>query len=132
MKSDQYSNVILTVIAFCLVILCVRPYFNERTVLAQGSPAGPQEVQIVGISDSVEVPVKLMGVAESALVPVRVDGTGKNAIIPVGISGVRGTIPISIQDVNATLTLPVGIRGVKYNSSDNRWEWGPIPVKPTQ
>ena len=119
----------LTVIACSLLFLCVRPYFEIESATAQGPPGQPQEVKIVGIADSTEILVKLAAVAEGALVPVRVDGTGKNVVVPVGIATGRGIIPVSIQGVNAAVTVPIGVRGVRFNSSNNNWEWAPIPVK---
>jgi hypothetical protein len=129
MGIDRYTKVVLTVIAFCLLFLCIRLYRDPQSVRAQGTPAPAQEVKIVGIADSIEIPVRLIGVAEGTLVPVRLDGSGKNVIVPVGIAGGRGTIPVSIQGANPAVTVPIGIRGVRYNTSNNSWEWAPIPVK---
>jgi hypothetical protein len=129
MGIDRYTKAMLTLIALSLLFLCVRPYFNPQPVNAQGGSASPQEVKIVGIADSTEIPVRLVGVAEGTLVPVRVDGSGKNVVIPVGIATGRGIIPVSIQGANSAVIVPIGIRGVRYNPSNNSYDWAPIPVK---
>lgn len=126
MHTDRYTKTILTIIAISLLFLCFRPSFTVPAVQAQG---GPQEVKIVGIAPSTEIPVRITGSVDGALVPVRIDGLGSGVIVPVGIAGGRGPIPVSLQSASATVTVGVGIRGVRFNDSYNRWEWAPIPVK---
>src|ERR1035437_6107084 len=60
MGIDRYTKAMLTLIALSLLFLCVRPYFNPQPVSAQGGSASPQEVKIVGIADSTEIPVRLV------------------------------------------------------------------------
>ena len=125
MPTDRYTKSILTIIAISLLFLRFDPAFVPA-VQAQG---GPQEVKIVGIAPSAEIPVRIIGSVDGALVPVRIDGLGSGVIVPVGIAGGRGPIPVSLQAASATVTVGVGIRGVRLNDSYNRWEWAPLPVK---
>jgi len=45
---DTYTKVVLTVIAVALSILAIRPFFDTRAALAQGTA----DVRIVGVSVS--------------------------------------------------------------------------------
>lgn len=60
MLIDRYTKMILTIIAGCLVWLCIRP--TESTVHAQGY----QAVKIVGTAPDLVIPVGLVGTGNSA------------------------------------------------------------------
>lgn len=129
MTADRYTKTILTIIAGSLLFLCfiLAPKISE--VHAQTDRARPQDVRIVGIDSSTNLPVRITGIADGTLIPVRIDGSKANLIIPVGIAGGRGPIPVSLQSANELVTVGIGIRGVRYNDVYHRWEWVPIPVK---
>jgi len=55
---DRYTKCMLTVIALALVALLVRPLFEARQVVAQGTECGvsrPCSVQVVGVPLPVSV-----------------------------------------------------------------------------
>jgi hypothetical protein len=46
MSTDTYTRIVLTVIAICLIWLCIGPLLHPPTASAQ---SGPQDVRIVGL-----------------------------------------------------------------------------------
>lgn len=53
MKSDKYLKVILTIIAICLVWICVRDVkIGGSGLLANTNGSGQQEVRVVGFDES--------------------------------------------------------------------------------
>ncbi len=53
MKTDRYTKCVLTVIAICLVLICLRDIRIASAAYAQQPTqrAGPQSVKIVGLSE---------------------------------------------------------------------------------
>jgi hypothetical protein len=87
MKIDLYTKTVLTVIAACLLVLCVRPFLQPTTVSAQA----PTRVTIMGIDATNPqlrkgIPVDLFGLEAKSL-PVSVVGTNP---VPVNITYVGG------------------------------------------
>ena len=69
MKIDAYTKVVLTMIALCLLWMCVRDTGLSATVHAQ-SPAPVQEVVIVGVKGELQLPVAIK--SSPGLVPVAI------------------------------------------------------------
>jgi len=82
-RSDLYTNAVLTVIAVCLMILCTQSLRAPIPVYAQ---AGAQKVIIQGFDPQA---------LKSGVVPVWL--TGGNGSIPVVITGGNIAVPITTQ-----------------------------------
>jgi hypothetical protein len=80
-KPDLYTKVILTVIAACLVWLCVSNVNFVSPAQAQGAGI-PGQVTIVGISKEVVLPVGIA--ATKSPVPVKFEGT-----MPVKVTAIK-------------------------------------------
>ncbi len=81
-KPDLYTKTILTVIAACLVWLCV----NNLSFLprAEAQPGGVlSQVQIIGIDRNVRIPVQIIGSEKPLPVTATSDG------LSVKLSGIK-------------------------------------------
>jgi hypothetical protein len=58
MKNDVYTKLILTVIAICLVWICLRDISISRSTQANA----PQPVIVTGVAPNVETPVVIRGI----------------------------------------------------------------------
>ena len=91
MKADLYTKTVLTVIALCLLWICVRDFVHP--VAAQG---GAQKVVIAGVEGGTPpIPIAIREMKVSGL-PLSVSIDGVN-IAPS--SSLGGRIPISIEKV---------------------------------
>jgi NaMN:DMB phosphoribosyltransferase len=98
LRTDLYTKLILTVIAVCLVVLCLEPMHAPVPVFAQ-TVGGTQRVVIAGFDAQ----------ALHEGVPVWIAG-GKGSV-PVSIAGGTGPVPVNITTVGgkAGAPLPVSI-----------------------
>lgn len=98
MRPDLYTKVVLTVIAGCLVWLCIQPAVAPIAVRAQNSNGSdrPQKVTVVGWevqASQAGLPVVIHGQAPEAG-PLRVDVAAsslKQGAVPVNL--VFGSVP---------------------------------------
>jgi hypothetical protein len=116
MKIDVYTKTVLTVIAVCLLMLCVKSLWEPNRVAAQVTPI-VQRVVIEGVDVNVPqlqkgIPVNLYGLGSASALPVSVVGTSLN--IPVNIKQVGGSIPVNVLQVAGQA---VGKEGVPVTSS---------------
>lgn len=100
----RYTNILLTVIAVCLVYQCAK-YSAEPTSAAVTTPlnAGPVRVEIVG-----KPTVTIAGLESLTRNPVKVEVTNSDGIpikgpsygnpIAVKVTSVDGKVPVDIQD----------------------------------
>ena len=88
-RIDLYTKAVLTVIAVCLITLCLRTLQQPPTVAAQGNAL---RVVIAGF-DATDLqgglPVKLLSAGENTVVPVSVVGGGRNG---------QNALPVQIQN----------------------------------
>jgi len=62
MKNDRYLKIVLTIIAICLVWICIRDIeIGQRNLFASGNSSGQQEVYVTGG----ELDVCIRGIDES-------------------------------------------------------------------
>lgn len=90
---DIYTKTVLTVIAACLVLICVKFYSQPQSVKAD-QPSLPQEIKIVGIAPDVILPV-----TANSSIPVQIQGS--NAVLPVGVIAAKSTgiVPVVLRGV---------------------------------
>lgn len=99
LRTDLYTKVILTVIAVCLVVLCLKPMRSPAPAFAQ-TVGGTQRVIIAGFDAT----------ALREGVPVWIAG-GKGSV-PVAIAGGTGPVPVNVTSVGGKTVdapLPVSI-----------------------
>ena len=115
MKVDAYTKIVLTLIAACLVWLCVTNVTVSEPASAQMRPPA-QEVIIAGVkTPNGFLPVTISGAAPGARLPVILsDIATPDRLLPVKIWG--------IQTPNQQL--PVSIHSVKKGT-----EWDALSVK---
>jgi hypothetical protein len=98
LRTDVYTKVVLTVIAVCLIVLCLEPMRAPVAAFAQTSATG--RVIIAGFDSQ----------ALREGVPVWIAG-GKGSV-PVSIAGGTGPVPVNIATVGGkpvSPPLPVSI-----------------------
>lgn len=91
MKIDLYTKVVLTIIALCLVWVCVKDVSVTQTASAQGT----QPVSIVGITGGLIIPVGISGIEQYPSAPwdpLPVSET-KN---PLPVSETKNPLPVSV------------------------------------
>ena len=82
MKTDLYTKVVLTIIALCLIWVCVREVSVSRTAYAQGG----QPVSIVGIKGGLIIPVGIAGIDRYPATPWD----------PLPVSETTNPLPVSV------------------------------------
>lgn len=90
-KIDLYTKVVLTIIALCLVWLCVKDMPVTRTASAQGA----QPVTIVGITQGMILPVGISGIdryPSAPWEPLPVSETQN----PLPVSETKNPLPVSV------------------------------------
>jgi len=97
-KTDLYTKVVLTVIAACLLWLCVNNVTFVPAAQAQGAIALPGQVTIVEVAKNVVMPVAITGITNGVEKP-------GNAALPI----------------KATAALPVKVTGVEKDPK-NKWD----------
>ncbi|HEY3244552.1 MAG TPA: hypothetical protein VGM03_14500 [Phycisphaerae bacterium] len=84
-KPDWYTKAVLTVIALCLVWICVKDVSLVAPAQAQIT-GGQGQVTIVGVSKEVVLPVSIVAKPNAPAVPVKFEGT---VPVPVKIAAVK-------------------------------------------
>jgi hypothetical protein len=97
MKIDMYTKAVLTVIAGCLLVLCVKPLWEPKSVAAQAYT----RVVIEGLDPASQQLQRGL--------PVNVYGTGTSTPLPVSVVGSAGNIPVNVAAVGGQA---VGKEGV--------------------
>ncbi|HEY6290146.1 MAG TPA: hypothetical protein VI455_01105 [Terriglobia bacterium] len=115
MKIDLYTKVVLTVIACCLLYLCLAK--SQETAHAQET----MDVNIVGVKADLFPPL-----------PVDVSRVSSQLnALPVHVSSINPdlTVPVQLSSITAQTPLIVGLIGTGLNR-DGRFTYEqPIPVR---
>lgn len=91
MKIDLYTKVVLTIIALCLIWVCVKDISFSRTASAQST----QPVSIVGITQGLIIPVGISGIDQypsTPWEPLPVSVTQN----PLPVSETKNPLPVSV------------------------------------
>ena len=144
MRIDLYTKLVLTVIAACLVWICVRGTVLSTPVQAQARPQ-PQEVIIAGVKtpdklfpvriESINTPPNQMlsvGIADirnsTHSLPVNVTGLSTpDQLLPVSIASIKSPdqlLPVKIANVSSKSQLPVSLESVKQGAN-----WDALSVR---
>jgi len=96
MKTDIYTKTVLTVIAVCLVVICLNLVDAFPKVYAQAGSGAPVKVEIVGISSSIytSLPVKIDRIVE---VDIQKVGMFSTHGLPVRVENSRA-IPVKVEN----------------------------------
>lgn len=112
MRLDLYTKAVLTVIACCLLYLCV--VSRPQIVRAEGQ----EHVLIDGLSQGANLPVLIAGVSGDSYHPFEV---------PVTIRSASQNVPVSVMDVGEQ-----GFHGAIPVINTNAPGGGVIPIVVTQ